>query len=119
MLRLLKTVLRWYSTVAGLMNRCADLQVVEAFAVPPGDLGLLGGEVLARLDGARSGAFASRQELALRPLGERLHTHPDEHLVGGGELVAGVEAPALATQLLADQQMGAAQLGAHASAECG
>jgi hypothetical protein len=61
----------------------ADLRVGEAFAGQAGDLGLLGGEVLARLDGALSGALASRQELALRPLGEGLHTHPDEHLVGG------------------------------------
>ena len=34
----------------------ADLQVGGAFAGQPGDLGLLGGEVLARLDGGPSGA---------------------------------------------------------------
>jgi hypothetical protein len=52
----------------------ADLRVDEAFAGQSGDLSLLGGEVLGRLDGALSGPLASRQELALRPLGEGLHT---------------------------------------------
>jgi len=57
-----------------------DLALGEA---EPGDLGLVGGEVLARLDGAPTGMLASREQLALGPLDEGLHTCPDDHLAGG------------------------------------
>src|SRR5918999_5351977 len=94
----------------------ADLGVGQAVAGEPGDLGLLGGEVLARLDGALTGALAGRRELALGTRGEGLDTHPDEHLVGGAQLFARVEAPALAAQPLAEEQMGTRELYAHARA---
>src|ERR687895_2775256 len=94
----------------------ADLGVGQAVAGEACDLGLLGGEVLARLDGALTGALAGRRELALGAAGEGLGTHPDEHLVGGAQLFARVEPPALAAQPLAEEEVGTRELYAHTRA---
>src|SRR5439155_2130092 len=45
---------------------------------------------------------------------ERLSTHRDEHFVGRAQLLARVYPPALASQPLAVEQMGARELHAHA-----
>jgi hypothetical protein len=66
-------LLRWYSTVFALRNSPHDLGVGAACAGEPSDLGILGGEVLARLDGAAYGRGRQSQELTLDPLGEGPH----------------------------------------------
>jgi hypothetical protein len=70
---------------------CADLRVGKAVAGEPGDLGLLSGELVARLDGAFTGGFAGGQQLARGALGERVHADCGEHLVRGAQLLARVE----------------------------
>src|SRR5438105_4147271 len=92
----------------------ADLRIREPVAGEPRDLGLLGGELVARLDGAFAGRLAGGQELAPGPLGEPLHAHRVQHLVGDAQLLARVDAAALAAQPLAVEQMRAGELHAHA-----
>jgi hypothetical protein len=68
----------------------ADLGVGEAVAGGPGDLGLLGGELAAGLDGAFAGALAGGRQLSARALGERLDPHRREHFVCDAQLLARV-----------------------------
>ena len=60
------------------------------------------------------GALSGGQQLALGSRRKRLSTHRAEHLVSGAELLTGVEAPALAAQPFAVEQMGAGKFGADA-----
>src|SRR6267378_6841453 len=92
----------------------ADFRVREAVAGEPGDLSLLSGQLVPGLDGALADFLASGQELAPGPIGERLHAHRRQHLVGGAQLLAGVYAAALAAQPLAIEQVGAGELHADA-----
>ena len=71
---------------------------------------------VARLDRALAGRLAGGEQLAAGAFGERLASHRGEHLVRGAQLLAGVEAAALAAQPLAVEEMRAGQLGAHAGA---
>jgi hypothetical protein len=78
----------------------ADLGAREPVAGQPRDLGLLGGEPAGGLDGEPAGGLAGGQELAPGAVGEGLDPHHGEHLVGGAQLLARVDAPALAPQRL-------------------
>src|ERR671918_59575 len=90
-----KTLCRWYSTVRRLMNSRAPI---------------------AGLDGALADALARGHQLAPGPLRERLHPHLGEQVVGGPQLLARVEAPVLAAEPFAIEQVGACELHADARA---
>src|SRR4051794_35574665 len=113
---LVKTLRRWYATVCRLMNSRAPISAFERPSQARRDLGLLGGQLVAGLDGAFADMLAGRQELALGPSGERLGPHAREHLERGAQLFAGVEPAALAPQPLAVEQVGAGELHADARA---
>jgi hypothetical protein len=83
----------------------ADLRVRQPLAGQPRDHGLLGGQLLARLDGAFAGGLAGGLQLAAGSLGERLDAHRVQKVVGDAQLLAGVEAAALAAQPLPGKQM--------------
>ena len=79
----------------------ADLRVGVPLRGEPGDLRLLCGEHVARLDGAFARRLAGGEQLAAGSLGERFGPDPIEHLVGDSKLVARVETSVLASQPLA------------------
>src|SRR5215468_8949691 len=83
----------------------ADLRVRQALAGEPGDLLLLRRELLACPGAALPRLLACRQQLAAGALGERLHADRVEQVVGGAQLLAPVDAPALAAQPLPVEQM--------------
>ncbi len=61
MASLMKTSPRWYWTVRALMNSRAPIcGIRQAVAGLPGDLGLLGGQLLAGPGGTPAGGLASR-----------------------------------------------------------
>ena len=93
-----------------------DVRVREAVAGEPRDLDFLDGQLLAGLDPALAGALAGGQQLACGPAGECLDPHRIEHLERGAQVLAGVEAAALAPQPLAIGQLGPRELHAHAGA---
>ena len=95
----------------GLRNRLrADLRVRQAVAGEPGDLRLLRGQLVARLGAALADRLAGGEQLAAGALGERLDAHLGEHVVRRAQLLAGVDAPALAAQPFAVEQMRAREL---------
>ena len=59
----------------------ADLRVGEPVASEPGDLSLLGGELIAGLICAFARGLAGGGQLAAGTFRERLHAHLAEHLV--------------------------------------
>jgi hypothetical protein len=65
------------------------------------DLGLLRGELVQRVGGPLAGTQPGRLQLDTRALGERLYSKVREQLVSGSQLVASVQASALAPQPLA------------------
>jgi hypothetical protein len=71
------------STVRGLRKSGADLGFREAIAGEPGDLPLLSGQVVARLDAAPADPLPGRRELIVCAVRERLHADRREH-VGEG-----------------------------------
>src|SRR5438309_11436415 len=87
----------------------ADLGVGEAVAGEPGDLGLLGGEPAAGLDGAFAGGLARGPQLVFGTLREPFGAHRVEHLERGAQLLASVHAPALASQPFAVEEVGAGE----------
>src|SRR5271170_1360167 len=93
-----------------------DLGVGEAAAGQAGDLGLLGGERVARFDGALMGRLTGGRQLAAGTLGERLHAGSSEHVMGDAELRARVGPAALAAQPLPVQQVRPSKLGTKARA---
>src|SRR5918996_3597060 len=92
----------------------ADLGIGEALAGEACDLDLLGGEVLAGLDGALAGPLAGGQQLPIRPRRERLDAHVGKHPVGGAQLLTRVAAATLPPKPLPVLQMSAGQLHANA-----
>jgi hypothetical protein len=61
-----------------------------------GDPGLLGGEVSKGFYRALAHGFPGGQQLVAGALGEAIHAHRGQHLVGGAKLLAGVDAAILA-----------------------
>src|SRR5262245_22392699 len=90
---------------------CSDLVVGEAVAREPGDLALLRGQLVARLDRPLSHLLARHAKLVAGALGERLHSDRREALVRAAQLLARVDAPALAAQPFAVQQARTRELG--------
>ena len=88
-----------------------DLRVREPVAGQLGDLVLLRGQIVVRLDGPFADPLARRQKLLLCALGERLHANRVELVVAGAELGARVDPAILAAQPLAVEQMSACELG--------
>jgi hypothetical protein len=84
----------------------ADLGVGEAVTGQMGDLGLLGGEDLAGVQGVLADGLAGGRELAPGALGERLGTDAAERVVGVAKLLPRVHAPVLPTQPFAVHQPG-------------
>ena len=95
MASLAKTLPRWYWTVRALMNNRVPISGFDspsrasraitaswAISSPRG------------LDGALAGGLAGGQQLAAGPLGERLDAHRLQQVVGGAQLLAGVQAAA-------------------------
>ena len=62
---------------------------------------------------ARADGRARGQQLAAGPLGETLHSHGGEHVVGEGELPAGVGPAVLPAEPLPVEQVSAGELAAH------
>src|SRR5215207_108448 len=74
----------------------SDLAIGVTFGRKAGDLRLLRSEVVARVHGPLSRALPRRLQLEARALGERVDAEVPEQLVGGPQLLASLEAPALA-----------------------
>jgi hypothetical protein len=91
--------------VRALMDSRLPISGFDSPRGQPRDHGLLGGQLLARLDGAFAGGLAGGLQLAAGSLGERLDAHRIQKVVGGAQLLAGVEAAALAAQPLPGKQM--------------
>jgi hypothetical protein len=72
---------------------------------------LLRSELAVGVDLAFTDLLASGQQFAARALGEGVGADYGEQVVGGVQLVAGVEPPVLATEPLAVQQVGPGTLG--------
>jgi hypothetical protein len=75
-------------------------------ACEKGDLCLLSAELVVCLARAFAHRLAGGQQLASSALGERLGTHATEHLVRGAQMFARVQAPVLAPEPLAAEQVG-------------
>ena len=86
-----------------------DLRVGVPLGREPGDLRLLRGELVDRLDGTFAHRLAGGRKLTLSALGERSRAHSAEHLVGRAQLLARVDATVLTTQPLAVQKAAAAE----------
>src|SRR5215467_8319310 len=74
------------------------LRVRQPIARQSGDLGFLGGEVVHRVRPALTNGFAGGQEFVTGTFGERLESHVVELLMGDPQLLAGVDATALAPE---------------------
>src|SRR5215472_16082623 len=83
----------------------ADLRVRQAIADELGDLPFLRRELVARVWAALTHLLARCHQLPAGALGERLHPDPGEHVVGRTQLIARVDAAALAAQPLPVEQM--------------
>ena len=69
-----------------------DLGIRPPLGSEPGDLGLLGGEHVVRLDGALAHRLAGGHELTAGALGRRFGPDAAEHLVRDTQLLARVQA---------------------------
>jgi hypothetical protein len=81
-----------------------------------GDLRLLGGEDVARVQGAPARGPAGGREFAMGTLGEPVGSDAAEGVVGGPELLACVHAPVLPTKPFAVHELGAAEVDGDAAA---
>jgi pimeloyl-ACP methyl ester carboxylesterase len=81
-----------------------------------GDLRLLGGEDVARVQGAPARGPAGGREFAMGTLGEPVGSDAAEGVVGGPELLARVHAPVLPTKPFAVHELGAAEVDGDAAA---
>jgi hypothetical protein len=114
---LVNTLPRWYLTRARADEQPgADLRVRQPIARQPGDLHLLRGELIARLDSALARRLAGGLQLVPGPLGEGLHAHQAVQLMSDAQLLAGVQAPTLAAQPFTVERMGAGERHTNAGA---
>ena len=103
---LMKTLRRWYWTVRGLMNSRVPISGFESPSRASRAIWASWAVSSSRVSTrALAGGLAGGQQLAAGPLGERLDAHRRQHLVGGAQLLARVDAPVLASQPLAVEQM--------------
>jgi hypothetical protein len=93
-----------------------DLRVRAPIAGASRYLRLLRREPVKRVHRAPAHSLAGGQQLATGALGERLRSDVAEHLVGEMELLACVQAPALAAQPLAVHQVCAGEMDLDAAA---
>ena len=108
---LVNTLRRWYSTVRGLMNSLAPISGFVCLSLASRAIcASWGVRIVARLHRAPGRGLAGGQQLAAGALGERLGADPAEAVVGGSKLLARVDAPVLATQPLAVEQLGAGEV---------
>ena len=87
------------------------LRIGQPIAGQPGDLPLLGGQIVARFDGPLAYLLARRLKLIPCALGERLHPDRGQDLVGRAQLLARLDPAILAAQPLTVQEMCAGDLG--------
>ena len=88
----------------------ADLRVRQPVTGQFGDVSLLGRQLATGLDTALAGGLPGGPQLTPGPLGERLHAHRLQHLVGGAQLLAGVAPATLPAQPLPVEQVGTGEL---------
>ena len=106
---------RWYWTVRGLMKSWAPISgFVSPSRASRAICASCGGQVAAGLDAAFADGLARGEELAAGPVGERFDAHRRQHVVGGVQLLAGVDAPLFASQPLPVEQVRAGELDAEA-----
>ncbi len=108
---LVKTLRRCHSTVRALRYSSAPISgFVRPSARQPGDVLLLRGERSARVVTALADRLPGGQQLMARALGEGLHAHRDEVVMGDPQLLSGVHAAVLTAQPLAVEQVGAGEV---------
>ena len=87
-----------------------DLGVGASVSGQPDDVLLLRSELAVGIDLAFADLLAGGKQFAARALGEAVGPDRGEQVVGGVQLVAGVEPPVLATEPLTKKQVGSGQL---------
>ena len=103
-----KTLRRWYSTVRGLMNSWAPISgFVCPWAARRATCAFLRRELVEGVDGAFADGFSGGGEFAAGAFGERVSADLSEHLVGGAELLACVDAAVFAAQPFAVEESAA------------
>ena len=112
-----KTFRRWYCTVRGLMNSCAPISGFERPSRARRAIWASWGVSTARVSSLRVRAVSpvarsSRWARSANACSSGLA----EHLVGGSKLLAGVDAPVLATQPLAVHEVCAGEMDGDTSA---
>ena len=101
----------------GLMNSCAAISWLVAPSAASRAIWASWGVRSSRVSTVRLRACSPVACSSTRgALGERLHADSREHLVGGAQLLARVEPPALAAQPFAVERVGAGELHADAGA---
>ena len=109
---LVNTLLRCHSTVRALRKSCAPISGFDEPSRASRAICSSCGVSSSRVSKAPlAHLLAGCEQLAAGALGERLHADRDEHVVGGPQLLACVDASALAAQPLAVEQMRAGELG--------
>ena len=113
---LVNTLRRWYSTVRGLMNSLAPISGFVCLSLASRAICASWGVRTSRVSTVRlRRGLAGGQQLAAGALGERLGADPAEAVVGGSKLLARVDAPVLAAQPFAVEELGAGEVD-HATA---
>ena len=104
------TLLKWYSTVLGLMNSSLPISGLVRPAAASRAICDSCGVRSAWRPRCACGGLSGRHQLTPGALGERFGAHPVEHVVGETKLLTGVEPAVLAPQPLAVQQVGAGEI---------
>ncbi len=94
------------------VERGADLRVREPVRDEPGDVRLLGRQLLGRLDRPLAHRLPGGQQLPAGAIGERVGAHRRQRLVGGPQLRPGVGASTFPPQPFAVEQLRAGELDA-------
>jgi len=104
------TLRRCYSTVRGLRNSRTDLRVRQPVAGQLGDLPLLRGWLVARLDRPFAHPFAGRQQLGPGALGKSIGTDRGEQVMRAAQLLTRVQPAILTPQPLPVVQPGTGEV---------
>jgi hypothetical protein len=112
---LVNTLRKCHSTVRALMNSWLPISGIGLAACgEAGDLCFLGGEIEACVNGAFADRLTGCQKFAAGTVGERVGPHAQQQLVGGAQLLAGVDAATSASKPLAVQELRPRQIEAEA-----